>query len=64
MWNNWHSNKSVGQQTMAATYYTMATYILINLDDNKIAANGIKQLMPIQLTKLQLLSLSNIIILT
>jgi hypothetical protein len=49
---------------MAATYYTMATYILINLDDNKIAANGIKQLMPIQLTKLQLLSLSNIIILT
>ena len=64
MWNNWHSNKSVGQQTMAVTYYTKFMYIFINLDKNKITANGIKQLMPMQLTKLQILSLGNIIIRT
>ena len=64
MWYNWHSNKSVGQQTMAVTYYTVVMYIFINLDWNNITANGIKQLMPMQLTKIQILSLSNIIILT
>ena len=42
----------------------MVTYLFINLDNNKISANGIKQLMPMQLTKLQILYLSNIIILT
>ena len=52
MWYNWHSNQSVGQQTMAVTYYTMVTYLFINLENNKITANGIKQLMPMQLTKL------------
>jgi hypothetical protein len=49
---------------MAIAYLTVVTYLFTNLDSNNITANGIKQLMPMQLAKLQLLNLSNIVILT
>ena len=48
---------------MAITYSAIFAYIFTNLDNNKITVNGIKQLMPMQIPKLQLLYLSNFIVL-
>ena len=44
---------------MAITHNIILTYIFVNLDDNKITAIGIKQLMIINTPKLQILNLSN-----
>ena len=57
MRNKWISNELVDWQKMAIAYLAQITFIFINLDDNKITANDIEQLILMQLPKLQSLSL-------